>query len=256
MTSGPTVQVSGVSKKFTIPTEVPRSLKEKVFKSLSRGQSKHTFHVLQNINFSISQGETFGIIGANGSGKSTLFKLLCGVISPTAGSIEIKGRISAVVELTAGFHDELTGRENIYLNGAIYGLSRAQVDSKISKICSFADIGQFMDARIRTYSSGMLARLAFALSINVDADVLMFDEVLAVGDIVFRKRCIEKINALRAQNKTVLYVSHDLEQVRSLCSRVMWLERGEIKMLGEAEKVLEAYASYSQNQSQPSQFSD
>ena len=207
----------------------------------------HTFHALEDIQFNVSQGETFGIVGANGSGKSTLFKLLCGVIMPDAGSIQIEGRISAIVELTAGFHAELTGRENIYLNGAIYGMSREQVTAKLPEIFSFADIGQFMDARIRTYSSGMLARLAFALSINVDAEVLMFDEVLAVGDLAFRERCIQKIQELREQKKTILYVSHDHAQVRTLCDRVMWLEQGKMKMLGPPEEVLAAYEASSRN---------
>lgn len=245
MTAPSTVQVEGVTKTFTIPTEVPRSLKEKILNSLRGSQSNHTFQALEDINFNVSQGETFGIVGANGSGKSTLFKLLCGVIVPDAGQVKINGRISAIVEITAGFHAELTGRENIYLNGAIYGMSRKQVDEKIPEICAFADIGQFMDARIRTYSSGMLARLAFALSINVDAEVLMFDEVLAVGDLVFRRRCIQKINELRSQQKTVLYVSHDLEQVKTLCDRVMWLNHGKIQMVGKPQEVLAAYESHS-----------
>ena len=148
MNQAPTVQVAGVTKKFTIPTEVPRSLKEKIFNSMKGTHKLHTFQALEDIQFNVSQGETFGIVGANGSGKSTLFKLLCGVIMPDAGSIQIEGRISAIVELTAGFHAELTGRENIYLNGAIYGMSREQVTKKLPEIFSFADIGQFMDARI------------------------------------------------------------------------------------------------------------
>ena len=247
MNQAQTVQVAGVTTKFTIPTEVPRSLKEKIFNSIKGTHKLHTFHALEDIQFNVSQGETFGIVGANGSGKSTLFKLLCGVIMPDAGSIQIEGRISAIVELTAGFHAELTGRENIYLNGAIYGMSREQVTEKLPEIFSFADIGQFMDARIRTYSSGMLARLAFALSINVDAEVLMFDEVLAVGDLAFRERCIQKIQELREQKKTILYVSHDHAQVRTLCDRVMWLEQGKMKMLGPPEEVLAAYEASSRN---------
>lgn len=237
------VEVTQLSKTFTVPTEIPRSLKEKAIGWLKMRNDCHKFEALKQIDFSVAKGETFGIVGANGSGKSTLFKLLCGVIMPDGGGVRIKGRLSAIVELTAGFHNELTGRENIFLNGAIYGMSRDEIQEKIPSIVAFADIGEFMDARIRTYSSGMLARLAFALAINVDADVLLFDEVLAVGDISFRERCIQKIHELRTSGKTVLYVSHDLAQVEAICDRVMWLHHGECRQLGNPVEVLDAYRS-------------
>jgi len=208
-----------------------------------------TFWALKGIDFEISRGETVGIIGRNGSGKSTLLQIICGTLAPTGGEVQTRGRIAALLELGSGFDVEYTGRENIYMNGQLHGLSRDQIDARLEQIIEFADIGHFIDQPVKTYSSGMFVRLAFAVIAHVDADILVIDEALAVGDAFFTQKCMRFLRRFQ-QTGTVLFVSHDSSAVRSLCSRVIWLDRGEIRETGEARHVCTSYfeAFYRQQQ--------
>ncbi|MEZ5615210.1 MAG: ABC transporter ATP-binding protein [Rhodocyclaceae bacterium] len=199
----------------------------KQFFSLGLRQYHREFTALKDISFDIRKGETVGIIGSNGSGKSTLLQLVCCILKPTAGTIAVNGRVSALLELGAGFNPEFTGRENVYFQGALMGLSREQMDARFDGIAAFADIGSFIDQPVRIYSSGMFLRLAFAVAVNVDSDILVVDEALAVGDAGFRSRCFRRIGELRGAGCTILFVSHDMEQVVRLCSRIMLLDEGE-----------------------------
>ena len=199
------------------------------------------FRALDNVSFSIGPGEAVGILGHNGAGKSTLLKLLTGVAFPTAGTIEVKGRIASLLELGAGFNPELTGIENIYFNGSLMGMTDIEVDGVLEKIVSFADIGEFIFQPVKHYSSGMFARLAFAVSINVNPDVLIVDEILSVGDVAFQKKCLEKFEEFRQRGKTVIYVSHNLETIKSYCTKAIWLEKGKIAGIGDPEDVIEEY---------------
>lgn len=199
------------------------------------------FYALQDVSFSVQKGETVGIIGKNGSGKSTLLKMITGVLTPTGGNIDIQGRISALLELGAGFNPEFTGIENIYMNGTIMGYTKAEMDVKLESIVSFADIGDFIHQPVKMYSSGMFARLAFAVSINVEPDILIVDEALSVGDVFFQNKCFRKFEELREQGVTILFVSHDMGSVKQLTQRVLWLENGKQKMFGDTDTVCEAY---------------
>lgn len=207
------------------------------------------FMALEDVSFHIKKGETVGIIGRNGSGKSTLLQIICGTLRPTAGSVETKGRVAALLELGSGFNPEFTGRENVYINGAVLGLSRAEVDARFSDIVAFADIGDFIDQPVKTYSSGMYVRLAFAVIAHADADILVVDEALSVGDAFFVQKCMRFLRRFM-ETGTVLFVSHDLGAVQNLCSRAIWLHKGEVRREGEPKVVTEAYlaAMYESNQ--------
>ena len=183
------------------------------------------FRALNDVSFEVKKGETVGIIGTNGAGKSTLLKIITGVLSSTLGEVTIKGKVSALLELGAGFNDEYTGIENIYLNGRMMGYTRKEMDERIGKIIEFADIGDFINHPVKTYSSGMFARLAFAVAINVEPDILIVDEALSVGDVFFQNKCFKKFDELRKRGVTILFVSHDIGSVRQMCSRVLWLEK-------------------------------
>lgn len=196
---------------------------------------------LSDVTFSVGRGEAFGIVGANGSGKSTLLKILAGILNPSSGTIRLHGRLSALLELGAGFAPDFTGRENVYLNASLLGLDRAETDERFAAIESFASIGEFIDQPIRTYSTGMVLRLAFAVTAHVDPDVLIVDEALAVGDIAFRQRCMRRIHELRARGTTILFVSHDAMDVKALCDRCLWLENGRTRAIGEADEVVANY---------------
>ena len=199
----------------------------KQFFSLGFRQYHREFTALKGVSFDIRKGEMLGIIGRNGSGKSTLLQLVCGILKPTTGTIAVNGRVSALLELGAGFNPEFTGRENVYFQGALMGLTREQMDARFDGIAAFADIGSFIDQPVRIYSSGMFLRLAFAVAVNVDSDILVVDEALAVGDAGFRSRCFRRIGELRGAGCTILFVSHDMEQVVRLCSRIILLDEGE-----------------------------
>lgn len=207
------------------------------------GVRHQEYRALNGINFSVKKGETFGIIGTNGAGKSTLLKMITGVATPTSGQIEIDGKISALLELGAGFNSEYTGLENIYLNGVMMGYSREEMKEKVDTIAEFADIGEFLYQPVKTYSSGMFARLAFAVAINVKPDILIVDEALSVGDVFFQNKCYKKFEELRSLGITVLFVSHDIATVKQMCSRVLWIEKGVQKMVGDSVEVCNAYSN-------------
>ena len=229
----------GVSKTFRIWHERNDSLKAKV---LRRGEGRYSdLNALRDVSFEIPEGTSFGLIGSNGSGKSTSLKLMARILVPNQGTVTVKGKVSALLELGAGFHPDLTGRENVYLNGSILGLSRKTLDHRLDDIVAFAGLEEFIDNQVKTYSSGMHARLGFAVAVNVEPDVLLVDEALSVGDAMFQRRCAEKIAELRAGGRTVVIVSHDLNLVRQLCGEVIWVERGDVKALGTTNEVIEEY---------------
>ncbi len=209
----------------------------------SRAAAAQGIRALEDVSFSVKKGEAFGIIGANGSGKSTLLQIIAGILQPTAGSVEVHGRLSALLELGSGFSPEFTGRQNVYLNGSILGLSTEEVEERFETIERFAAIGDFIDQPIRTYSTGMVLRLAFAVVAHVDPEILIVDEALAVGDIAFRQRCMRRIHDLRAGGATILFVSHETGDVKAFCERCVWLENGRVRALGESDEVIAGYLS-------------
>jgi lipopolysaccharide transport system ATP-binding protein len=224
------------------------------------GEPRDGLWALRDVSFSVARGEAFGIIGANGSGKSTLLQIVAGILRPTSGSVQVHGRLSALLELGSGFSPEFTGRDNVYLNGSLLGLPREEIDARFAAIELFAGIGDFIGQPIRTYSTGMVLRLAFAVAAHVDPEILIVDEALAVGDIAFRQRCMRKIHELRAHGATILFVSHETSDVKALCERCLWLDKGVPRELGEADDVVAAYLSASlrseiqQSQTQRSQI--
>ena len=214
------------------------------FKDLFFGKRYTPYKALDNLNITLPEGEVIGILGKNGSGKSTLLKMITGVTFPTEGTLEVNGTISALLELTAGFDGELTGRENIYLKGYGLGLSRDYIDQKMNSIIDFAEIGDYIDQPVRMYSSGMKSRLGFAISINIDPDILVVDEVLAVGDEIFRKKCMDKMNEFKASGKTILFVSHSIGQIKSFCTKGMWLHKGKLLFYDNIDRVARLYEQY------------
>jgi lipopolysaccharide transport system ATP-binding protein len=238
------IELGGVSKRFRISREPAHTMKEAAINFVRRRNDREEFWALRDVSMSVKRGESVGVIGRNGSGKSTLFRLISGVLKPTAGSIRVRGRLSPMIELTAGFHPELTGMENIYLNCAIYGMGRAETGRKVGEILDFAEIGDFIYSPVRVYSSGMLARLGFAVAVNVDADVLLIDEVLAVGDAEFQRKCFDRIKELKRSGTTFVYVSHDLATVQDLCERAIWMDAGTIKDSGGSKGVISDYYNF------------
>lgn len=204
-------------------------------------QYARDFWALRDVSFQVARGESVGIIGRNGSGKSTLLQMLCGTLTPASGSVQVNGRIAALLELGSGFNLEFTGRENVYLNGSVLGLSREAIDARYDAIARFADIGDFIDQPVKTYSSGMVVRLAFAVSVSVDPDVLVVDEALAVGDMAFQQQCLQRLKDLREAGTTIVLVTHDIMLTRNYCNRVVYLEHGVVKAIGDAETVGEMY---------------
>ncbi|HUR81456.1 MAG TPA: ABC transporter ATP-binding protein [Thermoanaerobaculia bacterium] len=198
-------------------------------------------HALRDVSFSVDKGEAFGIIGRNGSGKSTLLKLVSGILKPTTGKLTVNGRIAALIELGAGFHPEITGRENIFINGIMLGLTRREIEQRYEKIVEFSGIREFIDQPVKTYSSGMYVRLGFAVAVHVDPDVLLIDEVLSVGDEEFSAKCVAKIQEMKYRGVTLLFVTHQLDQVRTLCDRAMWLDHGQLEAIGDPMRVVDAY---------------
>jgi len=220
----------------------------KTFKSaMLRGDFFHSLKpdelvtALDGVNFQVKQGKTFGVIGENGSGKSTLLKVVTGIAKPTSGRVSVRGKISALIELGAGFHPEITGRENVYINGIMLGLSKKEIHEKFDEIVRFAELEDFIDAPVKTYSSGMHMRLGFSIAINVNPDVLLIDEVLAVGDASFVPKCLDRIDDFRRRQKTILFVSHDLATVEKICDTVVWLKHGKVQTIGESKRVVDAY---------------
>ena len=237
------VQFDQVSKQFTLHRNRPRSFQE-LFLSILHGErasSREKYMALQDVSFEMERGEVLGIIGPNGAGKSTVLKLISRIIEPTSGQVRVDGQVGALLELGTGFHPDLTGRENIYLNGSILGFSRAKMDRILGPIIEFSEMERFIDVPVKHYSSGMYMRLGFSIAIHLRPDILLVDEVLAVGDQAFQLRCLDKINELKRQGITIVLVSHNLGQVREMSTRVIWLEDGRIQAQGEPEPILEHY---------------
>ncbi len=204
----------------------------------------HDFYALHNVSFEIKKGETVGIIGKNGAGKSTLLKIITGVLTSTRGNVEVNGKIASLLELGAGFNPEMTGMENIYLNGTVMGFTKEEMDDKVEEIIAFADIGEFIYQPVKMYSSGMFARLAFAIAINVNPDILIVDEALSVGDIKFQNKCVRKMEEISERGVTILFVTHDTQSINRFCSKVIWLEKGTLYEYGEPSVIMENYMSY------------
>lgn len=234
-----TIDIQNISKVYKLYD----SPADRVLEALRIGkENRHRdFSALQDVSFDVEKGEVVGIIGTNGAGKSTLLKIITGVLAPTSGTAKVDGKVSALLELGAGFNQECTGLENIYMNGRMMGYTQKEMDERKDAIISFADIGDFIYQPVKTYSSGMFARLAFAVSINVEPDILIVDEALSVGDVFFQNKCFRKFDELKQKGTTILFVSHDIGSVRQMCSRVLWLDHGQVKAFGPAQEICDRY---------------
>ncbi|CAO96385.1 ABC transporter ATP-binding protein [Erwinia tasmaniensis] len=237
------IEFANVTKTYPLYHHIGSGIKELLFNprralSLLSGRS---YLAIEDINFKIEKGESVALIGRNGAGKSTTLGLVAGVMKPTTGKVNVVGRVASMLELGGGFHPELTGRENIRLNATLLGLRRKELKSRINEIIEFSELGEFIDEPIRVYSSGMLAKLGFSVISQVDPDILIIDEVLAVGDIAFQKKCINTINAFKSKGVTILFVSHNLSDVEKICDRVIWIENHRLKMTGNSSEVINAY---------------
>lgn len=236
------IKVKDIHKKFKIYYDKGQSFKEKVlFKGRNRYEERW---VLKGINFEVDKGEAIGLIGENGCGKSTLLKMMSKIMYPDQGSIEINGRVSSLIELGAGFHPDMSGRENIYTNAAIFGLTKKEIDQRLETIIEFSELEQFIDNPVRTYSSGMYMRLAFSVAINVDADVLLIDEILAVGDANFQAKCFDRLRELKASGVTIVIVTHDTGTIERFCSKAVWINEGCIREYGKSIHVVDSYLKY------------
>lgn len=233
------IEINNMTKTFKLFYDKPSTLKERlVFWNHKKAEERT---VLDNINLEIKKGETVALIGVNGSGKSTLLKLMTKIIYPTKGTLETKGKLTSLLELGAGFHPDFTGRENIYFNASIFGLTRKEIDKRLNEIIEFSELQEFIDNPVRTYSSGQYMRLAFSIAINVDAEILLIDEILAVGDQHFQDKCFKKLQELSASEKTIVIVSHSLDQLRTLCSRGIWINDGKVEIDGDINEVIDKY---------------
>lgn len=237
------IEVNDVTMRFHMNTDKILSLKEFVTRKLSGKMRYEDFTALEHVSFSVHRGETLGLIGHNGAGKSTTLKVISGILKPTEGSVVTKGNVVPMLELGSGFDMDLTGHENIFLNGAILGYSEGFLKEKYDEIVAFSELGQFIDVPIRNYSSGMLARLAFSVASVVEPEILIVDEILAVGDAAFQEKSRARMMGLMGGGTTVLFVSHSLEQIREMCKRVVWLEHGRVRMIGATGEVCDAYAA-------------
>ena len=235
------IKVENVGMEFNLSQEKTDNLKEYVIKFLKKELMYQSFWALQDVSFEVKKGDKLGVLGLNGAGKSTLLKLISGVMKPTHGNIELNGRISPLLELGAGFDPSYTGRENIFLNGAMLGYPKEFIESKFDEIVEFSEIGDFMDVPLKNYSSGMVARLGFSIATVVEPQILILDEVLSVGDAKFKEKSENRMKSLLNQDVTVLFVSHSIDQVRRLCNKAIWLEKGKLVMQGSVEEVSEKY---------------
>ncbi len=235
------LRLEAIAVRYRVPHERYATLREHAIRWLKRHIRYDDYLALRNVSVHARRGEMLGIIGPNGAGKSTLLKVIARVLKPKRGTVWICGRVAPLLECGAGFHTELTGRENIYLNGTLLGLTRKQIDSRFKGMVDFAELWEFIDAPLRTYSSGMVSRLGFAIATDANADILIIDEVLSVGDASFQKKSLERIQCFRQQGTTILFVSHDLDTVESMCDRVIWLDHGVIRADGSAREVVHAY---------------
>jgi ABC-2 type transport system ATP-binding protein len=239
------IKLQNISLKYRLIKERRRTFQAHIV-NYFKGKRLETqiLWALKDISMDIDDGDALGIVGRNGAGKSTLLKVVSGVMNPTEGIVRVQGKIAPLIELGAGFDPELTGRENIYLNASILGFSRKEINAKYDRIVEFSELKDFIDAPLKNYSSGMIARLGFSVATEVDPDILIIDEVLAVGDAQFKTKSKERISQFRDKGVTILFVSHDMDEVRSLCGKVLWLDHGRMKMIGDADKVIAEYESY------------
>jgi len=236
------VSFKGVSKRFTLHHERPRTLQELTIGFLGgdRGRTEQLW-ALKDIDFEVEEGETLGIIGPNGAGKSTVLKLVAGIMRPTSGEIVVRGKVSPLLELGAGFHHDLTGRENIYLNAALLGVRERETKAKFQEIVEFAELERFIDVPLKHYSSGMYMRLGFALAVSVDPGILLIDEVLAVGDEAFQRKCLARVEEFQKEGRTIVFVSHALSTIAEMCHRALWLDQGRVRAIGSADQVVKEY---------------
>lgn len=242
MERNPIVTVDNVSMKFNLSSEKFDSFKEYVIKSIKRQVSYDAFMALQGVSFEVMRGDSVGLVGLNGSGKSTILKVIAGVLKPTEGKVAVNGTIAPLIELGAGFDMDLTARENVFLNGALLGYNRARMEEQYPDIVEFSELAEFMDVPVKNFSSGMVSRLAFAIATIGTPDILIVDEVLSVGDFHFQEKCEARIQNMRDHGTTILFVSHSLEQVKKICNKMAWLEKGHLKMFGNTEDICDIYA--------------
>jgi len=235
------IKFSNVFVNYRIPSEKIGTFKEYMIKMVQGKIHHRTFAALQNINLEINHGEVFGLIGRNGAGKSTMLKIIARVLTPSSGRIEVNGNVSPMLELGAGFHPELSGRENIFLNGALLGFSKHEMDEKFNRIVEFAELENFIDAPMRTYSSGMWARLGFAVATDSQPEILLVDEVLAVGDEQFQLKCFERIESFQKEGTTIIIVAHNMSTISQKCDRVCWIDHGEAKYVGSPDEAIQKY---------------
>lgn len=235
------IEVKNVKMKFTVSDEPLNSLKEVFTKAISGKLKFNEFLALNDVSFNVEKGETLGLVGTNGAGKSTTLKVISGILKPTEGSVTVRGNIVPMLELGAGFDLELTGRENIFLNGAVLGYSKEYLQSKYDEIVEFAEIKEFIDMPIRNYSSGMMARLAFSIASVVQPEILIVDEILSVGDVKFQEKSLNRMKELMGGGATVVFVSHSIDKIREMCNHVVWLDHGKVVMYGKANEVCDAY---------------
>ncbi len=233
------IDVNHVTKTFKLYSDKPQTLKERLVRGWKNKTEERT--VLKDINLEIDKGETVALIGVNGSGKSTLLKLMTKIIYPNKGTLKTYGKLTSLLELGAGFHPDFTGRENIYFNAAIFGLTKKEIDDRLQSIIEFSELGDFIDSPVRTYSSGMYMRLAFSVAINVDAEILLIDEILAVGDQHFQDKCFTKLEELAKSKMTIVIVSHSLDSIKKLCNRAIWINEGKVAMDGKCSEVIDEY---------------
>ena len=236
---GIAIKIKNLYKDFKLNSDKPRTLKERLIWSKNNKVERLT--ILKDIDLEIKKGETVALIGTNGSGKSTLLKLMTRIIYPTKGTIKTNGKLTSLLELGAGFHPDFTGRENIYFHAAIFGLTKQEIERRLDEIIEFSELGDFIDNPVRTYSSGMYMRLAFSIAINVDAEILLIDEILAVGDQHFQDKCFKKLIELKESDKTIVIVTHNLGQVEQLCNRAIWIKDGRIEMDSKPDEVIKKY---------------
>ena len=239
---GVAIRLRQVSVRYRVPTEPVSTLKEHAIRLLQGRRTEYReFWALDGVDLEVRRGEALGIIGRNGAGKSTLLKVVSRILRPTAGQVWVRGTVAPLIELGAGFHPELTGRENVYLNGAMLGFSQAEMQARFEGIVEFAELWDFIDAPLRTYSSGMMTRLGFAVASDVDPDILIIDEVLSVGDEAFQQKCLARMRSFRAKETTILFVSHGLDAVERLCDRAIWIDQGGVRHSGGVRETAEAY---------------
>jgi len=240
------ISLESVSVRYRVPQERIGTFKEYMIRWIQRKVKLNSFWALNEVSFNVYKGEVFGLIGQNGAGKSTLLKVVARVLRPTKGRVWVKGRVSPLLELGAGFHPELSGRENVYLNGALLGFTQDEMDEKFDQIVNFAELWDFIDAPLRTYSSGMWARLGFSVATATEPDILIVDEVLSVGDEAFQRKSSDRIHSFREQGVTILVVSHNMGMIQSMCQRAAWLNHGQLQVIGDVDDAIQAY-----KQSQP-----